>query len=281
MFIYFVYKNNSFNFNVKNDVSIIYLKNLVSKLIQKDKTSFDLFYNNQILSENNLSLLEISKNESSIIIIICLKKFSNPNKNNIKMKLPLLTLPNKLNDNQIEDEKKNILNLNQSEISSDSHSKDVNPKSNIYSKRKNNNKIKKKKEKYISINKVFEDVYISKDEEIISLMKNFGNKILEYDDTLYKKYKTSVDKNNSQLLIYEKNIINFLDKQIQFFKNLINYFDNTESSFYKYNINLEEFYLELSNYNINKNNLEVFDSKKKDKNIMHKNIKLFSFMEKK
>ena len=106
MFIYFIYKNNSFNFNVKNDVSIIYLKNLVSKMIQKDKTSFDLFYNNKILSENNSSLLEISKNKTSIIIIISLKKINNTNKNNSKMKLPLLTDTNKLNNNQAENEKK-------------------------------------------------------------------------------------------------------------------------------------------------------------------------------
>ena len=54
MYIYFIYKNNTFNFNFKNDVSILYLKNLVSKMIQKDKSCFDLFYNNKILSENNI-----------------------------------------------------------------------------------------------------------------------------------------------------------------------------------------------------------------------------------
>ena len=53
MYINFIYKNNTFNFNIKKDVSITYLKNLVSKMIEKDKSSFDLFYNNKILSENN------------------------------------------------------------------------------------------------------------------------------------------------------------------------------------------------------------------------------------
>ena len=49
MFINFIYKNNTFTFNVKKEVSITYLKNLASKMIQKDKESFDLFYNNKIL----------------------------------------------------------------------------------------------------------------------------------------------------------------------------------------------------------------------------------------
>ena len=190
MLIYFVYKNNSFNFNIKNDVSIVSLKNLASKLIQKDKTSFDLFYNNKILSEKISSLFQLTKNETSIIIIISLKKVSNPNKNNIKMKLPLIEASNKLINNQTELEPKIKLNLNQSENSSDLDldSKEDNRKKNTYSKTKNDNKIKEKKEEYISINKVFEDVYNSKDEEIISLNKNFRNKILEYDDILYKKY---------------------------------------------------------------------------------------------
>ena len=76
MLIYFIYKNNSFNFNIKNDVSIVSLKNLASKLIQKDKTSFDLFYNNKILSEKISSLFQLTKNETSIIIIISLKKLA-------------------------------------------------------------------------------------------------------------------------------------------------------------------------------------------------------------
>ena len=282
MLIYFVYKNNSFNFNIKNDVSIVSLKNLASKLIQKDKTSFDLFYNNKILSEKISSLFQLTKNESSIIIIISLKKVSNPNKNNIKMKLPLIEASNKLINNQTELEPKIKLNLNlnQSENSSDLDldSKEDNRKKNTYSKTKNDNKIKEKKEEYISINKVFEDVYNSKDEEIISLNKNFRNKILEYDDILYKKYKTSLEQNNRQLLTYEKNIINFLDKQIKFLKKLINYFDNNDSSFNKFKINLEEFYSELSNYNNNKNNLEIIDNIKKDKRIEYNNIKMSTYI---
>ena len=278
MLIYFIYKNNSFNFNIKNDVSITYIKNMVSKMIQKEKSCFDLFYNNKIISESSSSLFQITKNESNIPIIISLKK------NNIKMKLPLLTMPNKSNKNTIDIEPKMNLNLNETELSTDSFIKDINQNFKSYTKMKNGNKISQKE--YISRNKVFEDVYNSKDEQIITLMKNLGNKILEFDNALYKKYKTSHDKDNSQLLLYEKNIINFKDKQIQFFKKLISYFDKAEASFSKYKINLEEFYLELSNYNNNinnnnKNSFELNDSIKKEKNIFPKNLKLSQFSDKK
>ena len=246
MLIYFIYKNNSYNFTVKNDITISYLKDLVSKMIQKDKACFDLFYNNKILSENDSSLYKITKKENKVPIIISLKK---NNTNNSMVKLPLLTMPNKT----IDLEPKINLNLNETEISTDSFLKDININQNTktLTKRKNGNKIPLKE--YISRNKVFEDIYNLKDEQIISLMKNLGNKILEYDDALYKKFKTSFNKNNSQLLLYEKNIINFKDKQIQFFQKLINYFDNVETAFSKYKINLEEFYSELSNYSNNKN----------------------------
>ena len=231
MLIYFIYKNNSFNFNIKNDVSISYIKNMVSKMIQKEKSCFDLFYNNKIISESSSSLFQITKNESNIPIIISLKK------NNIKMKLPLLTMPNKSNKNTIDIEPKMNLNLNETELSADSFMKDINQNFKSYTKIKNGNKIPQKE--YISRNKVFEDVYNSKDEQIITLMKNLRNKILEFDDALYKKYKTSSDKDNTQLLLYEKNIINFKDKQIQFFKKLISYFEKAEASFSKYKINLK------------------------------------------
>ena len=281
MLIYFIYKNNSFNFSIKNDVSIIYLKNLVSKMIQKDKTCFDLFYNNKILPENNSSLFQISKNESNMPIIISLKKNIYLNTNNNKIKLPLLTMSNKLTKNTIDIENKNKLNLNESQICSDSFFKEVNKNEKSYTKRIKGDKKNQKKEEYISINKVFEDVYNSKDEEIISLMKSLGNKILEYDDVLYKKYKSSFDKDNSQLLLFEKNIINFKDKQIQFFKKLINYLDNPEISFSKFKFNLEEFYTELSKYYNNKNSTELNNSFKKDKNIFCKNLKLSTFNDKK
>ena len=288
MIIYFIYKSSSFNFNIKNDVSITYLKNLASKMINKDKTCFDLFYNNKILSENDSSLFHLSNNQTNISIIISLKK-NNSNKSNIN--LPLLTLPNKANLN---------LNLNESEICSDSFSREINKNPKNFMKRKiGNDKLTQKKEEYITINKVFEDVYNSKDKEIISLLNNLANKILEFDDTLYKKYKTSYSKDNSQLLLYEKNIMNFKDKQIQNLKKLINNFDNYKSSFIsKGKINLDEFDRESHDYNQKKNTNNIatkintnkisFEPKDSSKNskkdniiLSNKNLKLSSNAEQK
>ena len=291
MLMYFIYKNNTFNFSIKNDVSITYLKNLASKMIKQDKSSFDLFYNNKILSETDSSLFHISNKEANIPIIISLKKNHSGNK---EVKLPLLTLPNKSN-----------LNLNESDIYTESFSREMNNFSKNYSNKKNGKiKLKEKKDEYISINTVFEDVYNSKDDEIFLLMKNLANKILELDNTLYKKFKTSYSKDNTQLLLFEQNILNFKDKQIKYFKKLINYFDNTDSSFFsKGKFNLDEFYLELSNYNnnrnininntyytkINTNNKNSIDfnnnisksAKKELKKISTKSLKIESYLERK
>ena len=258
MYINFIYKNNTFNFNIKNDVSITYLKNLVSKMIEKDKSSFDLFYNNKILSENNSILFQTKKNETNIPIIISLKKNNtNTNRKNLenkKIQLPLLTLPNRPNKNNIEKNVKSN-NLNETDLFS------------ISSKGRNNSgkTTNQKRMDYISINKVFEDVYNNKEDVIYSLMKELRNKILEYDDFLYKNYKNKYDKSGKQLLLYEKNIINFKDKQIKFLQKLLNYFDSKEASFFSVGkINLEDFYLELNNYNnINNNKNIIFETKNK------------------
>ena len=93
----------------------------------------------------------------------------------------------------------------------------------------------------------------------------------------------SWDNDNSQLLLFEKNIINYKDNQLKLLKKLINYFGKKESSFFsKGKININEFYLELSNYNNNKtiSYIENDFSKKRKKNIKS-NLKLTSFIRKK
>ena len=248
MHINFIYKNNNFNFDIKNDVSIVYLKNLVNKIIKRDNSSFDLFYNNKILSEKGPSIFNIAKNETSIVIIISLKNTSKSKKtlNDSKLKLPVLTTSNKPSISQTESYVKNNANSNESDIFSESEIKDLKHCAKSLS-RKNFDQFQKK---YITINKVFEDLYKLKEGEIYKLMKNIENKILEFDDVLYKNYKNSSNKDNSQLILFEKNIIDFKDRQIQFLKKILNNFDSKESSFFSMGkINLDDFYLELSNYN--------------------------------
>ena len=278
MYVYFIFKNNTFNFDIKKDVSILYLKNLASKLINQDKSTFDLFYNNQLLSEESISLFQISKNETKIPIIISPKK-----KNNSK-KLPILKLSNHndLNNTERNDQKNNLF-TNDSELFSDYSLKDQNNntksfirlKTGLRSKQKNSNS------DYISINKVFEDVYRAKEEEIINLNKTLCKKLLEYDDIIYKKYKSSLDKDNNQLLEYEKNVIDFKNKQIEFLKKLINFFETTDSNVSNMGtINLEEFYLELSNYNNKNKNIFIQNNfnynQGKNNTINNKKIKYIS-----
>ena len=281
MNVFFIYKNNTFNFNIKKDVSITYLKNLVSQMIQKDKSCFELFYKNKIISENGNSLYQVAENETNVPIIISLKNYNNMktvNSSDKKLKLPVLTQQNQINpiktEGNVIDNHVNI-NLNESEVFSNSFSKELNQFIKGPGRQK-------KKIKYITINKVFEEVYNKKEESIINLMTDLKNKILDYDNALYYNYKNKKDKDNKDLLLYEKNVINFKEKQIQFLKKLLSYFDITEASFFSVGkLNLEEFYQELFNYNNNKNKstfIQSYSMKKENKIINNnKNIKIINF----
>ena len=287
MKISFIYKNNTFNFDLKRDISIISLKNLVSKMIQKDISSFDLIYENKILSENNSTLSQICNNETKIAIIIKPKdnksnKYISMDK---KIKLPLLLPSNQIYAIKTEsddfDNNNLKLNLKENKFSSSSSMKDCN-------KYKNGNTDSfalKTKIKYITRNKVFEDIYNQKEENIFNLLRDLKYKILEYDNILYNNYKNKYNDNN-KLLLFEKNVINFKDRQIQYLKKLVNYFDKTGTSLISEDkINLEEFYQELSCYNNKKNkNSSTFTqnySMKKEKNIFNNNnnLKTMTFNE--
>jgi len=290
MKVFFVYKNNTFDFNIKKDVSIASLRKKVSKLIQKDESSFDLIYNNKILPEDNSTLFQIAKNETNVPIIVSLRDSDNnsgkSNSVNKSIKLPLLTEPTQNNPIKIEsDETGNNLKLNLSEseiFSNSTTTKDFNQ----YTKDNVNVSYytQKKRKNYISRNKVFEDIYNKKDEIFINLMNNFKNRILEYDDVLYKNFKNKYDKNNKQLVLFEKNILTFKDKQIQHLKRLITFFDKAEASFFSVGkINFGEFYQELLNYYTNeKPNAFIQNySMKKENNIINNNnnIKIINYRE--
>ena len=271
MVIFFVYKNKTFDFEIKTDVSIMSLKNMVSKILEKETNSFDLFYNNKIISEKESSLYKITKGEKNVGIIVMLKRNNNSNIKNKKFELPFLTLSNQKNNIKIEnDSLDNDMDLNETDNYSSSSTKKN--KSYLKNGKKNRNisKDKQNKIEYATKNKVFENIYNTKEDKIINLMKKLKNKLLEYDNILYKN-------NDIQLVLYEKNIINYKDKQLQFLHKLINLFDNKAvSSFSKCKINLKDFYEELSNYNSNKINntfIQNYSMNKKEK-IMNKNIKI-------
>ena len=260
MNINLIYKTNSFNFDLRKNISIKYIEDLASKLINKDKLLFELLYKGKIISESKNSLLKdiITKDDPNISIIISEKL-------PLKKELPQLKIFNNLN--KTDNNAKNNLFLNDTDISKSLSENSIKIFQNLSKQDFKNKKIKN--ENSIQ-NKVFEEIYNAKDNEIFSLMKTFSQKIKEYDDILYKKYKNSFNKNNNELITYEKNIIDFKDKQIQFIKKLINFFDLKEKKdLYFGGIELDEFYKELNLY-YNKD--YIIKSKKKNEKLELKSL---------
>ncbi len=117
MNINLIYQNNSFNFDLRKDVSIKYIEDLASKLINKDKSFFNLSFKDNILSENpNTLLKDIVKTETNVPITITLKNsHGHSEATNI---LPKLKISNNLSLNNTEsNETKNNLILNETELS--------------------------------------------------------------------------------------------------------------------------------------------------------------------
>ena len=239
-----IYQGKNYNFDLRKDVNIKYIQDLASKLISKDSNTFELLYKNTVLSEleNTTLLKEITKEDNNISIIITTKD---------KVSMLFTDKTKKLKKIKDINLLKNISNINglkimlNSSLTSpiNSNNKSTNLSIDILNNKKNKNPIE-----YISENKVFEEVYNSKENEIYSLMNILSGKIKEYDNVLYKNYKNNGKINNNDVSSYEKNIIEFKDKQITFLKKLINYFNVNESEFICGNISLNDFYLDLQLY---------------------------------
>ena len=192
----------------------------------------------------------------------------------------------KFNENQSEKIKNNYK-------SNDRYKTNLNNNNNYYANISKNSKLIFKGsenhnfnnliEKEINKQIFFENTYIKKNNELINLIKEFNEKIKKIHIILYKKLKNSgsTNKNSSnnnisplnnnsktiniklninnnyfyELSLYEKKILNFLEKQILFYKNLLemmrNYDDNLNIN------NLNEFYSKLMIFNIIDNNKKV------------------------
>ena len=172
-----IYRNNSFNFDLRKDVSVKYLEDMASKLISKDKSSFDLLYNNNNLSEYNNSLLkDVTQNEGTIPIVISPKM--NQNKTNAQKKLPKIKLKKNIRkiSNDINEKNNNlILNNNDNELC---HSQSEKSTKNVlkYNLSISNQKMKEKEKKNRLKNEVFEDIYDKKESELLILMKIYLRK---------------------------------------------------------------------------------------------------------
>ena len=208
MNINLIYEGKNYNFDIPNDVTLDYLKDLSSRIFNSEKGVLDLMYNNKKLSgENNNILIRdlIPEGESNVILTVQVNKNNNINttttnknkkrKENIKVFEYLKERKN--NDDQSK-EKKIIIPKEEEEenqIIKNKHEKvfleNVCNNNNIQSKIKlmlSNNKLNNKE---ISKKEQFNNTYIQKHGELLHLMRQFSDKIKKIYLILYNKYKSS------------------------------------------------------------------------------------------
>jgi hypothetical protein len=260
MNINLIYEKNPFNFDLREDISVKYLQDLSSKLISKDKSTFTLLYKNKDLSKNPDFLLKdlVNTEETNIPIEISLK-----NKPKDKKILPKISLFKDINKDINKDIKVHSTEKyhKSNKLLSKMQIYNISNKENSIKDLNENSKQNYSSDKYrdyrnekIVKNEVFEAIYNSKETEILSLMQNLSQIIKEYDAILYKK--RNIDKINKEILIFEKDVLEFKNNQITFLQKLINYFDKKESNYLRGNIDLNDFYLDLK-FNIFKNDTRM------------------------
>ena len=293
MNINLVYEGKDYNFDIPNGVTIDYLKELSSKIFNSDKALLDLVYKNEkfkINDDNALIRDLIPEGETNAILTVQINK----NLNNLKKNevVPLATLKTKRVENNDKEKKKNNTNISMEKsrnlkikeiqvIKEKSEDKKENQNRSLNFYKDNKNNIKNKiiiNNKHINIIKkefdikLFENIYIKKSKELLSLIKEFNNKVKEVYMILYKKYKNSggitinnisSSSNSSissinnginsnyfyELTIYEKKLIDFQEKQIKNYKKLLESIKkfNKDGEFLK----LNEFFSNLVIFGIN------------------------------
>ena len=334
MNINLVYEGKDYNFDIPNGVTIAYLRELSSKIFNSEKKLLDLIYNNKKVNNNDDNILIrdlIPEGETNAVLTVQLNK--NVNSPRDTKKIPLVNLRQKSTRNIIkeddnESDKVKIDNDNDNDNNNDNGTtkkldkkklklfepligKEINK---YISNKTNNSKVKLGVEKInynliendIAKKMMFETTYIKKNNELISLIKEFNEKIKKIYLILYKKFKKSGSINNSisnnissfisnntsrstlnlnannnsfyELSLYERNLINFLEKQILYYKNLLEIIKNYDNNNFNCS-QLNEFYNKLIIFNSgdNKNyNLELVKPIKPIKLINSLNKRLFN-----
>ena len=289
MNINLIYEGKNYNFDIPNNVTIDYLKELSSKIFSSDKELLDLIYNNKKITNSNDNILIrdlIPEGESNAILTVQINKNLSINKKKKERKISLENLKIKNNGENINTEKnnnnrydnnkekkKNKIDQKREDSQSSKNDKIILENlynNNIQSKIKlmltNNNKLSFKE---MNIKEQFNNAYIQKNGELLSLIRQFSDKIKKIYLVLYNKYKLSnknITNNNAtlsniktarnesltynlmdnsfyELALYEKKIMNYLEIQIQHYKILLETIRN-----YDNNINftkLTDFYHKL------------------------------------
>ena len=278
MNINLIYEGKNYNFDIPNNVTIDYLKELSSKIFNSEKELLDLIYNNKKVEDNGDNILIrdlIPEGETSAILTVQINKNMRNNKikkkseRKISYEMIKENENNKMkNDNKNEKKEDKIKQKLEEENNNGKSEKYVFENiynNNIQSKIKmmlnNNNNRMNKKER-------FNNEYIQKNGELLGLIRQFGDKIKKIYLMLYNKYKISnknfsnntttisnvkttrninlMDNSFYELVLYEKKIMNYFEIQIEHYKRLI---ETIQS--YDNNINfskLSEFYRKLFIY---------------------------------
>ena len=115
MNINLIYEGKNYNFDIPNNVTIDYIKELSSKIFNSEKELLDLIYNNKKITENGDDILIrdlIPEGESNAILTVQINHDKKIKKKEEKM-LPLAHLKQKENDDdkKFMNMKKNIMDI--------------------------------------------------------------------------------------------------------------------------------------------------------------------------
>ena len=257
------YDGKHYNIDIPKDVKLDYLKDLSSKLFKSDKTLIDLIYNNKKIDKNNENILIhdlIPKGKNSTILTVQMNEDNQKEK--IKKKLSEeKTLKNKeTKDNEVP-------------------SNDQNYNIHEYNNKKNKNlKINNTNNNIAYENITFIAYYIKKSNELFLLMKEFNDKVKEIDNNLNKKKKYfDIDSENNifyyEVSLFEKRLIDFLNIQIKFYKELLQIMNNENKETHE--INFDIFYNKILLFNNDGCSNENEDglSQKNNRNKLFPNIR--------
>ena len=288
MNINLVYEGKSHNFDIQKGATIDYLKELSSKIFQSNKELLDIIYNNEKLQncDSNTLLKDLIPEGETNAILTVQKNKNMKCLDSTKQMIPLTPEnSDSINDKKTNDnidkkiEKRKDTNTSTNKINNKNiifDNKNFNIKVNSNNIIKNSivfNYKDKKFDKNINSNlnknhydtKAFVVNYYRKYNELLSLMKNFNEKMNHIHIMLIKKFKNSDSANSTnntnenssfnnhffELALYEKKIIDFEDKQIQYYKTLLNILSKNSNN--AENLKLREFYNTLIFYDIKKN----------------------------
>ena len=253
------YEGKNYNFDIPKDAKLEYLKDLSCKLFKSDKKLLELICNNHkiIQKDDNIFIQDlIPKGKNSTILTVQMGE------ENKKDKLDNQKVLNPTKNNKIIKIKKIDLNQENNDIK------------NTTKKNYSNNtiQINDNKSSQIFENKIFIANYIKKSNELFSMMKDFNDKIKEIDNNLNRKMKNfdSDCENNIfyyELSLFEKRIIDFQKRQINYYKELIKLLSINDQETKEPNFDL--LYSKLL---LNEDNLERNDKNKFPK-ISNKSVK--------